>query len=250
MKRTILLADDSSTIQRLVERTFEGSEFVVEAVSNGEAAIRKLEEVKPAAVLADIHMPGKNGYEVCAWVKKHPAFSPTPVVLLVGAFEVFDEPEARQAGADAWITKPFEPKNLAETVSQLVLSASTEQAVAAIVPDELEGTRASGTERVEHQREHSQDRAKEVAITVPASVDTARGDDAPEEAEIDILGLKELFPQPDPPVGRPALTEEEVDAIADRVIDRLSADVVESIAWDIVPEIADRVMRDELNKKE
>jgi hypothetical protein len=67
--------------------------------------------------------------------------------------------------------------------------------------------------------------------------------------EGDILGLKDLFP-PSGGDRRPALSPEEVDAIADRVIERLSAEVVESIAWDIVPEIADRVMRDQSKREE
>ena len=87
MKRLILLADDSPTIQRLVTQMFAGGEFDVVAVSNGDAAVRKFEEIRPDIVLADIYMPGKNGYEVCAAVKKHPELGDTPVVLLAG----FDE---------------------------------------------------------------------------------------------------------------------------------------------------------------
>ena len=86
MKRTILLADDSPTIRRLVTQTFAGGNFQIVEVSNGEAAIKQLEELnpQPSIVLADIYMPGKNGYEVCAYVRNHKRFRETPVVLLVG----------------------------------------------------------------------------------------------------------------------------------------------------------------------
>src|SRR5437773_11998307 len=120
MKRTILLADDSPTIRRLVRQTFaEGSYEIVE-VSNGEAAIKRLDEVQPSIVLADIYMPGKNGYEVCSYVRNHSTLGDIPVVLLVGAFDAFDEEVARQSGATANITKPFEPGALIELVRSLV----------------------------------------------------------------------------------------------------------------------------------
>ncbi len=120
MRRKILLADDSPTIQRLVKQTFEDGEFDIVPVSNGEAAIKKFEEIRPSVVLADIYMPGKNGYEVCAYVRNHPTMSSIPVVLLVGAFDAFDEGTARMAGATANITKPFEPSALVELVHSVL----------------------------------------------------------------------------------------------------------------------------------
>ena len=119
MKRLILLADDSPTIQRLVTQMFAGGEFDVVAVSNGDAAVRKFEEIRPDVVLADIYMPGKNGYEVCAAVKKHPELGDTPVVLLAGAFDAYDEETATQVGAATHITKPFEPQALLSLVGSL-----------------------------------------------------------------------------------------------------------------------------------
>ena len=95
MQRTILLADDSPTIQRLVTDTFADGEYDIVSVSNGEAAIRKLDEIRPDVVLADIYMPGKNGFEVCAHIKKHSRFSGIPVVLLIGAFDAFDEEDRK-----------------------------------------------------------------------------------------------------------------------------------------------------------
>src|SRR5688572_25416157 len=64
-------------------------------------------------------MPGKNGYEVCAAVKKHSELGDTPVVLLAGAFDAFDDETANQVGAAAHITKPFEPQALLSLVSSL-----------------------------------------------------------------------------------------------------------------------------------
>src|SRR5262245_12830034 len=120
MRTTILLADDSPTIQRLVMNTFADGDYDIVSVSNGEAAIRKFDEVQPNVVLADIYMPGKNGYEVCAYVRQHPRFGGTPVVLLVGAFDAYDEEKAREAGATSNITKPFEPQALVSLVESVL----------------------------------------------------------------------------------------------------------------------------------
>src|SRR5262245_22197921 len=122
MKRTILLADDSPTIRRLVTQTFSDANFKIIEVNNGDAAIRTFEEVRPNVVLADIYMPGKSGYQVCAYIRSHSELGKTPVVLLVGAFEAFDEDTARQAGATASITKPFEPGALIELVRSVLTS--------------------------------------------------------------------------------------------------------------------------------
>src|SRR3712207_6372085 len=106
MGSKILLADDSITIQKVVNLTFDDEGIEVVAVSNGDQAERKLGEVNPDLVLADIFMPGKNGYELCEFIKQSPRFSNVPVVLLVGAFEPFDLNEARRVGADDHLTKP------------------------------------------------------------------------------------------------------------------------------------------------
>jgi CheY-like chemotaxis protein len=120
MGSRILLADDSITIQKVVHLTFSDEGFDVVSVSNGDQAERMLGEVAPDLVLADIFMPGKNGYELCEAIKQSPQFHHVPVVLLVGAFEPFDQAEARRVRADAHLTKPFESRALVETVRSLL----------------------------------------------------------------------------------------------------------------------------------
>src|SRR5499425_3131722 len=81
----------------------------VVAVGNGEAAVRKISDVRPDLVLADVFMPVRNGYEVCNYVKEDSALSHIPVILLVGAFDPLDEQEAQRVGADGVLKKPFVP---------------------------------------------------------------------------------------------------------------------------------------------
>ena len=128
---TILLADDSITIQKIVNLTFSGEGIDVVTVGNGEAAVKKLHELRPALVLADIFMPGKNGYEVCDYIKNDPTLSATPVILLVGAFEPFDSGEAARVRADGHLTKPFEIKVLISAVNSLITAAGDQKAMVA-----------------------------------------------------------------------------------------------------------------------
>ncbi|HEY4741180.1 MAG TPA: response regulator [Candidatus Acidoferrales bacterium] len=105
----ILVADDNSNIQKMVALAFQDHGIEVIAVGNGEAAVRKLPDLNPDVVLADVFMPVRNGYEVCEFIKKDPRFSKIPVILLVGAFDPLDEAEARRVGADGILKKPFVP---------------------------------------------------------------------------------------------------------------------------------------------
>jgi CheY-like chemotaxis protein len=105
----ILVADDNSNVQKTVALALADLGVEVVAVNNGEAAVKKLPDVMPDLVLADIFMPVRNGYEVCEYVKKDSRFSHVPVVLLVGAFDPLDEREAQRVGADGILKKPFVP---------------------------------------------------------------------------------------------------------------------------------------------
>jgi CheY-like chemotaxis protein len=104
----ILLADDSVTVQKIITLTFSDEGVEVIAVNNGDEAIDRLRRLRPALVMADISVPGRNGYEICEFVKTHPEMEETPVILLVPAFKPFDEERARRIGADYHLTKPFQ----------------------------------------------------------------------------------------------------------------------------------------------
>src|SRR5881398_98409 len=125
MAKKILLADDSITIQKVVELTFSDGDYEVTAVNNGAKAIQKLAEMRPDIILSDIIMPEKNGYEVCEFVKSHPEYRSIPVVLLTGTFEPFDPDRADKAGCDAVVTKPFESQSLIHKVDELIQQAQS-----------------------------------------------------------------------------------------------------------------------------
>ena len=130
MPHRILLADDSLTIQKVIELTFSGTEFELKAVGNGDLALPLLDSYAPDIVLVDCVMPGKTGYELCEEVKRRPGGRYVPVVLLTGTFEPFDKPRAEAAGADSFVTKPFDSQGLASLVRDLVKKAAEERAAA------------------------------------------------------------------------------------------------------------------------
>jgi CheY-like chemotaxis protein len=120
MSRTILLADDSLTIQKVVELTFADTEYQVVALSSGDELLDRMRDLRPDVVICDVIMPGKDGYEVCQQIKSDPNSLHIPVVLLSGTFEPFDRDKALAAGCSEIITKPFEARKLIDTVDRLL----------------------------------------------------------------------------------------------------------------------------------
>jgi CheY-like chemotaxis protein len=106
--RKLLLADDSAAIRKVIELTFSDEGMEVITVPDGRSAFEKMGQVRPDLVLADVYMPEVGGYELCRSIKQDERFAKIPVVLLISSFEPFDEAEARRAGADDVVTKPFQ----------------------------------------------------------------------------------------------------------------------------------------------
>ena len=125
MSHKLLLADDSVTIQRVIELTFADEDVQVIAVGDGRQAIERIETERPDIVLADVGMPERDGYEVAAFVKNTAHLAHIPVLLLTGAFEPIDEQRASAAGCDGVLAKPFEPHMVITRVKELLARASS-----------------------------------------------------------------------------------------------------------------------------
>jgi CheY-like chemotaxis protein len=123
MPAKLLIADDSTTIQKVFERTFPPEEFTLSFVDNGEEALTKARADRPNVIIADINMPAKNGFELCAELKKDPALKGIPVLLLIGILDDFDEDESRRVGADGFIVKPFEANAAVSKVREALSKA-------------------------------------------------------------------------------------------------------------------------------
>ncbi|MFA5517514.1 MAG: response regulator [Desulfuromonadales bacterium] len=131
MSKKLLLADDSITIQKVIGITFANEDYELSIVDNGETALETARTFCPDLILADVFMPGKNGYELCAAIRNDPALKNTPLLLLTGTFEPFDEGKAKASGANSWISKPFESQALIDRVEELLAKAAASPAPAA-----------------------------------------------------------------------------------------------------------------------
>ncbi|RIL06043.1 MAG: hypothetical protein DCC71_08130 [Proteobacteria bacterium] len=179
MPKTLLLADDSVTIQKVVGISFANEDVLLLTVDNGDDAVARAQEARPDLVLADIAMPGKDGYEVCEAIKSDPALRHVPVLLLSGTFESFDEERARRAGADGHITKPFEAQALVDRVNDLLARAEAERPVAGADTTVLVSERPPASEAFDFFDD-------EIAEAAPVAAATRLLDDADDMSPIPI----------------------------------------------------------------
>jgi twitching motility two-component system response regulator PilH len=142
MPCTLLLADKSPTIRRVIELTFADEEIAVTAAADGGEAIAAITACPPDIVLAGASMPPPDGYAVAAFVKGTPALAHIPVILLAPAFQPLDESSAAAAGCDAVLVTPFRPEHLLATVRQLLGASAgrcteTAEAAAEAPPEDI-----------------------------------------------------------------------------------------------------------------
>jgi len=226
MPKSILLADDSLTIQKVIELTFSETEYELTTVSNGAEALSTLSRVRPDLVIADVVMPGKNGYEVCEAIKSDPALAEIPVILLSGTFEPFDRDRAEKAKANAIVTKPFDSKNLLVQVESLLASGAKTPPIPVTVPAAPISPAAADTRAISYRSEFRSEAPTEIAapefaefpaenafdeaiqMTAPAEAAPLDADGhrtaAPESPEA--FPLEEAAPFATPPAGEDSAT--------------------------------------------
>ena len=281
MRPTLLLADDSVTIQRVIELTFADENVDVVAVSDGDAAVACLDATPPPdIVLADIAMPGRSGYEVARYIKESPRLAHIPVLLLTGAFEPVDQAKATEAGCDGILAKPFEPQIVIDRVTEL-LKRPRDASARPVTPIEQPGPARSNApsgdlgeyfDRLDaafatlskapvpaHTRHpetpgprgpeaHTAPEsptpappAKRTSSTLPPLADAFAALLAAEQTEPPSHGNSSW---PGPPQAPPALSDELVETITERVLTRISDRVVR----ETVSTIAERMIREEIER--
>ena len=148
MAHKLLLADDSAAIRRVIELTFAEEDVDVVAVVDGAQAIEAIAREAPDIVLADASLPGTDGYDVASFIRNEAALARIPVVLLTGAFEPLDESRAASCGCRAVLVKPFAPRQVIDTVRELLgpaagsATAATPSASAPVERDDAAGAPA------------------------------------------------------------------------------------------------------------
>ena len=152
MAKRILLADSSPVVRRDVEVALRGTGIEIFTAERGDRALELMRELRPDLLLADINLPGKNGYELCSLVRNQPSFESIPVVLLTGVYEDFDSERAANAGATSVISKPFRAEFFADRMRSLIAAPAPSSAAA-----EAQGSKAVQASEVEEDWDFSFD---------------------------------------------------------------------------------------------
>jgi twitching motility two-component system response regulator PilH len=120
MMAKVLIVDDSMTQRQLMSRVLEQFGLTVLIATDGVEAWDQLQHAHPDIVVLDIIMPRMNGYEVCRKIKTDPSMQNLPVVMCSSKAEEFDRYWGMKQGADAYIAKPFQEKELLSTIQKLL----------------------------------------------------------------------------------------------------------------------------------
>lgn len=121
MAKTILIVDDSASVRQVVAISLRGAGYDVIEGCDGKDALSRLKGQKVHLIISDVNMPNMDGISFVKAVKLLPAYKFTPIVMLTTESQEGKKREGQEAGAKAWIVKPFKPDQLLGVVQKLVL---------------------------------------------------------------------------------------------------------------------------------
>ncbi|ASP39326.1 two-component system response regulator [Bacterioplanes sanyensis] len=121
MSKTIMVVDDSASIRQVVRIALNGAGYNVIEASDGKDALSKLTGEKIHLMISDVNMPNMDGISLVKELKKNPRYKFTPVIMLTTEAGKDKMAEGKAAGAKAWVVKPFQPPQMLDAVSKLIL---------------------------------------------------------------------------------------------------------------------------------
>ncbi len=123
MAKTILIVDDSTSLRIVVKIALERAGYLVLEAGDGKQALAALEKAgKVHLIISDVNMPNMNGIELLAQIRQHARHKFVPVIMLTTENQNEKKEQGRAGGAKAWICKPFDPPQLIDAVSKLILA--------------------------------------------------------------------------------------------------------------------------------
>ncbi|MBN1654131.1 MAG: response regulator [Deltaproteobacteria bacterium] len=263
MPVTILVAEDSVTMRRIMEMTFAGEDAQVITVANGDEALAKASEIRPNIIFADLSLPDMDGYEIARQVKSKPTLEKTAVIVMVGQKGPFDENKAREAGVDDHVVKPFDTQQIIDRVKQ-VLAAPRAMPVTGVRPIVAAPTPEPVT---------AAQKIKTKTATIGFGVSPASA--SAQEHQPTLRMAQQPLPKAPLPASRPApippvearpreepsarlaekqeglkrkldaigLKPEQIEAVLE-----LSREVIEKVVWEVVPDLAETIIREEIKR--
>jgi two-component system chemotaxis response regulator CheY len=121
MAKTILIVDDSASMRQVIGIALKDAGYELIEAGDGNEALKKLDGAKIHLIISDINMPNMDGISFVREVKQNPRYKFTPIIMLTTEVNQAKKDAAKEAGAKAWVNKPFQPKTLLEAVSKLIL---------------------------------------------------------------------------------------------------------------------------------
>ncbi len=119
-KKKILVVDDEEDIVTTIKMRLEASGYEVIAASDGNAAYEKAKAESPDLIILDLMLPGMDGYQVCRLLKFDDYYKGIPIIMLTAQSQKEDREWGQKVGADLYLTKPFEPKELVEKIKEFL----------------------------------------------------------------------------------------------------------------------------------
>lgn len=269
MASRILIADDSRTVRRVVVQSLEAEGHEVIAVPDGDEAFERIRESAPDLVLADVLMPGLNGYQLAEAVGAEEQLRGIPVLLLSGAFEPFDEGRAESCGACGHLTKPFQSSTLIDSVREALGAQPPDSAAGADPATEPRADREDplGVLEAESPLREGSEAAPgaaggdeplrwddEPSASGDSSTAGTEGDEPPQESGVALPGESGFAVVP---AGSPwrehsagtadreaAVSDEELRREIARRVQQLAPDIIREVAWEVVPDLLERLLRE------
>jgi CheY-like chemotaxis protein len=248
----ILVADDSVTMRKILELTFQGEDARVTAVDSGEAAVRKASELHPDVVFADLTLSGMDGYAVATAIKGTAGLERTAVIAMASQKHPYDEERGKAAGVDDHILKPFDTQQVIDRVKQILgkprvapaagASATSSTTTAAAAADAGRQSRV-GSKTIAFGKPPAAAPAPPAAPParpqVPASVPQAPVARPTAAVAAATAAGSDLATK----LGGMGLTPEQVQGVL-----ALSREVVEKVVWEVVPDLAETIIKEEIRR--
>lgn len=267
MPMKILVVDDSATMRRVLEMTFAGEDAHVTTVRSGEEALAKARELGPDVVFADASMQGMDGYDVARAIKEDATLARTAVIVMASQSAPFDEARGKASGVDAHIAKPFDTQAVIDRTHQTIAKprSTVAAAPAAAAPRPVAPPPAAPAARSAAAAPAPAPAARPIAAPAPVAPPRAAQPTPAAARPAAPVAAPARAPAPVAPApARPAavaqrasqasadlapklaglgLSPEQVDGVL-----ALSRDVIERVVWEVVPDLAETIIREEIQR--
>jgi DNA-binding response OmpR family regulator len=230
--KTLLLVEDSFTIQKLVESTFRSAGYQVTIANDAREGLAKLSTVSPDIVLADASMPEMDGFQLCQAIRGTQGFERLPVLLLTSRFAAYDEVHGQRSGVTGYLAKPFDSYSLLALVRQLV------DKIPSSTPPVCDSTSADP-------------QAEELALPASGSRETATNHalESPDIAELPRTPMPQAYEDLTATLSQ--IVQETVQSYLVTLLDSLTPQIVEEVRMAIdakVPELLEALLQREIDK--